>query len=195
MEDGSLAVYVVSDKTQPTDAVVTLTIETFQGKPVLTIQQHVSVDPLGSRAYIKLPLESLQKENVDLSQLFASAKLNVQGQDVSSNIIYFEPTKQIVLPPALIKTTLAKSEKGYTLTLTSPVLARSVLISFGGLDASSSDNYFDLLPGQPASVTITTTASEQELRRSLNTMSLSDAFVPGNKAAVIPAVPANPDWK
>ena len=195
VEDGSLAVYVVSDKTQPTDAVVTLTIETFQGKPVLTIQQHVSVDPLGSRAYIKLPLESLQKENVDLSQLFASAKLNVQGQDVSSNIIYLEPTKQIVLPPALIKTTLAKSEKGYTLTLTSPVLARSVLISFGGLDASSSDNYFDLLPGQPVSVTITTTASEQELRRSLNTMSLSDAFVPENKAAVIPAVPANPDWK
>jgi len=40
----------------------------------------------------------------------------------------------------------------------SPKIARSVYISFGDLDVESSDNYFDKFPGEPAAVTLRSSA-------------------------------------
>ena len=64
------------------------------------------------------------------------------------------------------------------LHLASPVLAKSVYISFGNLDAKPADNYFDLLPGQAIDLTITSAASLDELKASMKVISLTDAFAP-----------------
>jgi beta-mannosidase len=77
---------------------------------------------------------------------------------------------------------LAKSGDAYRLRLSSPVLARSVYISFGTLDASPSDNYFDLIPGQPVELTITSAAPLDQLRAQLKLVSLADAFTPPSAA-------------
>ncbi len=66
----------------------------------------------------------------------------------------------------------------YTLHLASPVLAKSVYISFGNLDAKLSDNYFDLLPGQAMDMSITSAASLEELKQNMRVISLTDAFAP-----------------
>ena len=102
--------------------------------------------------------------------------LTVAGSVVSSNLIYLAPTVEIHLPPAPLKTELAKNGDSYRLTVSSPVLARSVYISFGDLDAEVSDNYFDLLPGQTVEIAIRTAASEDALRSGLKVISLVDAF-------------------
>jgi beta-mannosidase len=60
--------------------------------------------------------------------------------------------------------------------LQSPQLARSVYISFGDLDVESSDNYFDLLPGERATVTLKSTATIEQLRGALKIISLTDTF-------------------
>ena len=73
---------------------------------------------------------------------------------------------------------LTKSGEAYRLRLSSPVLARSVYISFGTLDAFPSDNYFDLIPGQPVEITITSAAPLDQLRAQLKLISLADAFFP-----------------
>jgi beta-mannosidase len=86
------------------------------------------------------------------------------------------PTFEIHLPPAPLKTELAKGGDSYRLKVSSPVLARSVYISFGEVDAEVSDNYFDLLPGQTVEITIQSAASEDELRSGLKVVSLVDAF-------------------
>jgi beta-mannosidase len=49
-------------------------------------------------------------------------------------------------------------------------------VSFGDLDVQLSDNFFDLLPGQPVSVRLNTSASLDDLRSQLRTMSLTEAF-------------------
>ena len=66
----------------------------------------------------------------------------------------------------------------YTLHLASPVLAKSVYISFGNLDAKPADNYFDLLPGQAIDLPITSAASLDELNKNIRVISLTDAFAP-----------------
>ena len=58
------------------------------------------------------------------------------------------------------------------------MLARNVYVSFGDFDTQPADNYFDLLPGQPIDLAMTSAASLDELEKSLKVISLIDAFAP-----------------
>ena len=82
---------------------------------------------------------------------------------VSSNFA-FTATVEVHLPAAALKAELAKGSGGYRLKVSSPVLARSVYVSFGDVDAEVSDNYFDLLPGQAVKFPVKTAADEESLR-------------------------------
>jgi len=61
--------------------------------------------------------------------------------------------------------------------LQSEKLARNVAISFGDLDVQLSDNYFDLLPGEPVTIELKSSASLDQLRSALKLMSLTEAFL------------------
>jgi beta-mannosidase len=81
-----------------------------------------------------------------------------------------------------------KGKNAYTIRVTSPVLARSVYLSFGNLDVQVSDNYIDILPGETVEITATSTASLDALKAQLKVISLTDAFDQGTAAAVVTAV-------
>jgi beta-mannosidase len=53
-----------------------------------------------------------------------------------------------------------------------------VYISFGDLDGQTSDNYFDLLPGERVTVHVKSSSGEEQLRAALKVMSLTEAFGP-----------------
>jgi beta-mannosidase len=74
-----------------------------------------------------------------------------------------------------VERNLVKTPDGYALTLQSPALARSVYISFGDIDVQLSDNYFDLLPKESATVNIKAAVPLEQLRRALKIVSLTDA--------------------
>jgi beta-mannosidase len=137
-------------------------------------KQTVDVAPLASKVYLQLPIE--QAGVADRSNVFVAADLTSGASVISSNIIYLAPTVEVHLPPAPLKTELTKTSGGYKVRVTSPVLARDVYINFGELDADVSDNYFDLLPGQSAEVTIKTNVAEDALRGAMKVISLVDAF-------------------
>lgn len=194
VEDGSLAVYVVSDATAAKDMTLDLRILTLDGKVVREKRDAIKIDPLASKVYLKIPVEEVQK-NSDLGKVFAFASLTENGREVSSNIAYFVPTAQLNLPHAAIVPELSGTAGTYLLKLSSAGLARSVYVSFGDNDAEISDNYFDLLPNEPTELSIHSKAGLEELRAAMKIMSLADAF--SSKAAQSPlaSVPANPDWK
>jgi beta-mannosidase len=195
-ENGELAVYVVSDKTVPVTGELRLRVMTFDGKVVLEKKENVELTPLSSKIYMHaLVQELLIAQGIDASKVVAATELTVAGNVVSSNLIYLAPTVQIHLPAAAMKTELTKNRDTYYFKVSSPVLARSVYISFGQLDAEISDNYFDLLPGQTVELTIKTKADEDSLRSALKAISLVDAF--NSEVAAKPATTANladPNW-
>jgi len=85
---------------------------------------------------------------------FLVADLEVDGKNASRNLDFFEVSHNLELPVSpKVENHLTKTADGYALTLQSPVLARSVQISFGDLDVQVSDNYFDLLPKESVTVT------------------------------------------
>ncbi len=185
IENGSLAVYIVSDKTAPVDGELRLRILKFDGTVVREQKQSVHVTELSSAIYLQIPLTEFGN-TADSTQVFVAADFTANGAPVSKNLIYLAPTKLIQLPPAHIQTDITPADGGYRIRLTSPVLARSVYLSFGDLDASPSDNYFDLLPGEPVDITVKTQAQLDALRQKLAVVSLVDAFAPA------PAVPTAP---
>lgn len=177
LENGGLAVYIISDKTSPVSGDLRMRLMTFDGNVLIEKKQSVEVPPLSSKIYLELPIgDSPVAKGTDPTKVFVATELAVGGATLSSNVIYLVPTVQIHLPPAPLKAELVKSGDSYRLRISSPVLARSIYISFGELDADVSDNYFDLLPGEAAQVSIRTRTNEDSLRSALKVISLVDAF-------------------
>jgi len=175
-EDGILKTYIVSDKVQPVEGELHLRIVDFDGKVVKEATQPVSVPGLSSQVYLQWPMSDLSAS--DTAREVAVADLVVEGKSVSRNLIYLVPNKQVQLPAAHISAELTSGADGYHLKLSSPVLARSVYVTFGALSPELSDNYFDLFPGETLDVVVKSHDTLDALKANLQVMSLVDAFKP-----------------
>ena len=183
VEDGSFNVYVVSDKTASTAAQLRVRVMTLAGTTLSDNTQNVQIPELSSKVYLQRPLSEFANANsTDAATIFAVTDLLVDGKVVSSNILYLVPAKQIRLPEPGIATELSADGDSYRLHLISKALARSVYVSFGVADAQVSDNYFDLIPGQPVDITIHSKVGEDQLRQALKVVSLAEAFTPPGAA-------------
>jgi beta-mannosidase len=140
--------------------------------------QDVQVPAQSSAVYFALDEKELLA-NADPKKSFLVFDLAVGGQNVSRNLLFFDTMHNLDLPaPAHIETSLANTNGTVVVTLRSPVLARSVYLSFGDLDVETADNYFDLLPGESVTVKLKapSSVSLDQLKSSLQAVSLTDAF-------------------
>jgi beta-mannosidase len=176
LHDDQLDIYVVSDKQQPFSGKIRVRLLDFTGKTFLDQTQEIQVPALSSAIYLKLAKGDLAAK-ADLRRSFLVAELQVGGQRVSRNLVFFDVTHNLDLPVApKIESSLNKTDGGYSITLRTPALARNVYISFGDLDVQTSDNYFDLLPGEPVTITLKTSSTLDQVKSALKIMSLTEAF-------------------
>ena len=178
VKDGALAVSVISDETAPTTASLRVRILKFDGTVLSTQTQNITIPALSSKVYMEISTQPYTSVTADSADTVAAMDLTVGGKQVSSNLMYFVPTKDVHLPVAQIESHLSQANGMYQLRLSSNQLARSVYVSFGDNDVKFSDNYVDLLPGEPVTIAIRSTSSFAELQNSMKVMSLVDAFVP-----------------
>lgn len=182
VEDGELAVYVVSDKTSAQQADLTLRIMSADGTVIKQAQQAVDVPALAASVPLRIPLTDIvHDKNIRLDDLYAVAELRGKGSLLSSNVIALSEAHGVHLPKATIETQIEKNADGYKVVLRSPVLARSVYVSFGDLEVKTSDNYLDMVPGEPVAIRLETNASIDELKAALKVISLADAFEESSK--------------
>ena len=174
-ENGTLSVYVVSDKVQATDAELRLRVLDFEGKTLLDKKQAITVAELSSKVYLSAPRADLL-QGTDAQHAFAVVDLVQAGKVVSRNVVLFDHVRNLALPAASIQSEVAGGNGSYTLTLRSTVLARHVYASFGDEEAEISDNYFDLLPNEPVTLQVKSKAALEALRRSLRVRNITDAF-------------------
>jgi beta-mannosidase len=188
VEEGSVKVYIVSDKTEAQAATLRLRLMDFDGKVLLEEKQDVSVSPLTSKVYADWPfLKLTQAGATDTSRVFVVAELISGGATVSRNLTYLAPVKEVHLKPATLNVETAGGNGKIRIRVASPVLARSVYVSFGNLDVKVSDNYFDVLPGETVEVTVETKAGLEEVKSQMKVMSLTDAFAVNPQGATIGA--------
>ena len=189
VEDGALKVYIVSDKVNAEPATLRVRLMDFDGKLLLEETQTVDVAPLASKVYLDWPLKKLTDAGAaDTSRVFVVAELSAGGAQLSRNLVYLAPVKHVYLKPAHLKVEATGAKGSFKIRVSSPVLARSVYISFGNLDVQLSDNYFDLLPGETVEITAKSAGTLDALKSQLKVISLTDAFAAGDgQAATISA--------
>ncbi|MGC2056725.1 MAG: glycoside hydrolase family 2 protein [Candidatus Sulfotelmatobacter sp.] len=178
LHDDKVDVYVVSDKLQPLSGTIHMRLLDFSGNSLFEQTKEVQVPAQSSAIYFTVDKAALAAKG-DFHRTFLVFDLEVGGKKVSRNLIFFDVTHDLELPVApKIETTVNKTGGDYTVTLKSAKLARSVYLSFGDLDLHISDNYFDLLPGEPVTLTLKSAATLDQLRGAMKVVSLTEAFNP-----------------
>ena len=178
LHDSQLDVFVVSDKQQPTTGKLRIRLLDFSGKVFLDQTQEIQIPALSSASYLKLPQQGLAAK-AEPHGSFIVTDLEVGGQQVSRNLVFFDATRHLSLPTApKIESTISKTAAGYTLTLRSAQLARNVYVSFGDYDVQMFDNYVDLLPGEALTIPLKSASALDTLKQSMTVMSLTEAFQP-----------------
>jgi beta-mannosidase len=176
--DDQVDIYVVSDRLQPLSATLHTRLLDFSGKLLMDQTKDVQAPAQSSAIYLTLSNADLLAKG-DPRGNFLVVDLEAGGKRVSRNLVFFDVTHSLKLPlRPKIDADLSKTGPDYTITLRTSELARNVYISFGDLDVESSDNYFDLLPGEAMTVTLKSSAAIDQLKSSLKVVSLMDAFNP-----------------
>jgi len=176
LHDSKVDVYVVSDKLQPLSATVRARFLDFSGSVVLDQTKEIQILPQSSSIYLSFATADLSAK-ADPHRSFLAFDLEVAGKRVSRNLVFLDVMHNLDLPVTpKIDATLSKNGEAYTITLRSAKLARSIFLSFGDLNVQSSDNYFDLLPGEPVTIGLKSSATIDQLRNALKIMSLTEAF-------------------
>jgi beta-mannosidase len=176
LHDDKVDVYVVSDKLQPLSGTIHMHLLDFSGNSLLEQTKEVQVPAQSSAIYFTVDKAALSAKG-DPRRTFLVFDLEVAGKKVSRNLIFFDVTHDLELPVApKIETTFNQSGGDSTITLQSQKLARSVYLSFGDLDVQTSDNYFDLLPGEAVTIRLKSSATPEQVRGAMKVTSLTEAF-------------------
>jgi beta-mannosidase len=173
LHDDKVDVYVVSDKLQALSGTIHMRLMDFSGSVLMEQSKEAQVPAQSNAVYMTVDKAAWAAKG-DPHKSFLVLDFDVAGKRVSRNLIFFDVTHTLELPVApKIEATLNADS---TLTLKSSNLARSVYVSFGDLDVQSSDNYFDLLPGEAVTVQLKSAASVDRVRGAMRVISLMDAF-------------------
>jgi beta-mannosidase len=180
VEADNLNFYVVSDLTQPTKGLINVEVRDLEGNKLTSFRRDVVAAPLHSESYYNLPIKDLLNGR-EANSLMVYCEFIVNGKVISSNEYFFQPFKDLLLPPAQVNSVVAKIPDGYKVTLTTNKLAKSVYLSTN-TNGFFSDNYFDLLPDKLLEVEFRTRVNVplDEFRTQLRIRSLRDAFENGD---------------
>jgi beta-mannosidase len=187
VEANKLEFYVVSDKVEPTKAILNVELRDFEGNKLMGMSKDVLVAPLSSKSYLSVLVKDLLT-NRDAKNAFVYCELLVGDKVLSSNEYFLEPYKTLTVPPAKITSDVVRVRNGYKITVTSDKFAKAVYLSTK-TSGFFSDNYFDLLPGKPVELEFRTRVAVpvDDFRNQLKIRSMKDAFGPGE---VVPTTSA-----
>jgi beta-mannosidase len=144
---------------------------------------------LGGRKRVGLrPGESVRQKTLRLARLLARhgrdnlvlrIALDVDGRRVSEDSVFLTPPRFLALPKARTKITIRPSgPQGALVTFSSPVFQHRFAFDFPGIAHRSSDNYFELFPGEPKTVQVDFSRAQTvaRLQRALRHRSLADTY-------------------
>ena len=179
MHEGNLQFYVVSDRVKAVPAKIKVTLMSFDGATLKTLNRDVSIAPLASRSYFDVKVSELL-EGTDKKKAFVYAELLVNGKAVSSHDYFFAPFKELAITRPTITTQVvgAKERGKFVIKVSADKFAKAVYLAVPDHDGFFSDNFFNLGPGREMTVQFRsrTPISVEEFRKRLQARSVFDAF-------------------
>jgi beta-mannosidase len=160
LQKDTLEVYIANDLAKTVSGTVRVRTYDFEGK--VRYEASTPVADLSTTATTRVweqPLKTVLGGLKTNSAVVEIILLDPDGTTVRSRRLWYAASpKDLRLPSKPdIKLSVTGTERGFELTLKCDQLAKNVLLQTPA-DGFFSDNYFDLLPGQPRTVQFTTKA-------------------------------------
>lgn len=171
LEDGSIQVFIVSDKVKPESAGISLVIKDFEGNQHLLENKKVTVQPGVSELHFTIEPKTFA--HLDTKKMLLDARLSV-GDDTYANVYYWHPAKMLELPEPDYTCEVSSLGEQWLVALSSKVLIKSVYLEFEGVQGNFSDNFFDLLPWEEKQVLFP--KGDSENKPELKLMSIRDTY-------------------
>ncbi|WP_375194443.1 glycoside hydrolase family 2 protein [Sphingobium sp.] len=166
-ENGATEISLISDKAAPVAAHWRIRLIDVDGKDSIVKEGDATLAPLSATKIGDLTDDSLFG-SADKARTFAVAELLVDGRLASRALVSALPEKAMPLPdPGFAASWTTAPDGKPQLTVKASRLARGLWIGFGRVDASASDNYVDLLPGESVTVSISSNDSLAKLKAAL----------------------------
>lgn len=166
-------VYINSDSTAEVNGKLQIKLLNFSGKQLFFKELYVKVGSLSNEIFFTLPTADLLKGH-DKKYLVLSTVLTTNGKVISSNLLFFDRTKYLVLQKPDIFTKITGNGSVFEIELSANTLAKDVCLMLPGGEDGFSDNFFDLLPNEKVKIGLNTKLSAEELRNKLIVYSMVD---------------------
>ncbi|MEO0294154.1 MAG: glycoside hydrolase family 2 protein [candidate division WOR-3 bacterium] len=169
---GFLEVKVVSDLLKPFLGKLEMKIIDFKGKEKWKDLKEIKIEPNSCKSFFKEKETKLLKGINKKSSVFV-VSLTCKDKVFTTNLFYFLPPKDLILPKPKITKKIRSTKKGYEIELFSENLVKNVYLSFEG-EGFFSDNFFDLLPKEKKIVSFV--GKEKDFIKKLKIISLFDIY-------------------
>jgi beta-mannosidase len=186
IEDGMVRVYVVSDRPEPLECRVILTLVDFTGDVVWSDDHRVKIRENSSRCVFEADLDRFLRGRPK-SGVVLSAEALEENALLSENLLYFALPKELDLPaprfagrggansPASIAL-VTEDDDGYVISICAQSLVKNLYLSVDDHAGFFDDNFFDILPGSCVTVHFVTPERIDDFDASLTVMSLTDTY-------------------
>ncbi|MFS0723356.1 beta-mannosidase [Paenibacillus sp. 1P07SE] len=148
--EGKVGIHLITDSLSELEGAVKLRLYDFDGTQLKEEIHEAAVESNGARHIVSLAVDELLA-GADASRTVLVAELWQGLQLLDRKEHYFVPGKELALQPAHIEIVEEAGGDGPRYTLSTDVLAKQVWLS-SEAEGIFSDNYFDLLPGHPVTV-------------------------------------------
>jgi beta-mannosidase len=189
--DGTTKVYVSSDRMDACDADVTWWLTDASGKQVSddTLRLHVPAGTSNTVAATLSLKDQISQHGAD--NLILWLELSQNGQPVSKNMVTFVKPKFLKLVDPEIQAGTNGGGDTYQVTLNAQHAALWTWLDVQDADATYSDNFVDLRPGDPVTIQVKLARplTADEFGRRLRVRSLFDTYDPNAPAPIAVQAP------
>ncbi|MBU1097550.1 MAG: glycoside hydrolase family 2 protein [Bacteroidetes bacterium] len=175
LTDESLNISVVSDNLKNINAMLNVTALDFQGNKFFEQSYPVQINGNSSAEYLKLNRQEIIN-NHDETRLVILTQLKSQNKLLCEDIFYTKSIAELELEKADIKIEASKIIDGYELKLISDKLVKNLFLSSKIINGFFEENYFDLLPGRPATVKFITGEMAEDIIPKIKLLSVIDTY-------------------
>jgi beta-mannosidase len=141
-----MSIQIISDYLNTLRANLIVEVFTLEGKMVSSTMFDLTIPANSSGKYMVLPMKTLLK-GIKPNQVFARLRLVNESGELARNLHYFVAPKVLKLMTPEINFEYNPDEK--SLTISAKHLVKGLHLFTEDGTARFSDNYFDLLPGEP----------------------------------------------
>ncbi|NHN31321.1 beta-mannosidase [Paenibacillus agricola] len=168
----SLDVWVVNDRVESYRGEVKLTVYDFTGNEIYTTLLAAEVPSNGA-----IKLGSLTEAEVLQGRAAEEVvvRLTAVGWEAPDNLYYLRDQKDLRMPATALQVEVDADEQSVTITAQGS-LARMVKLDLPQGNIRFSDNFFDLLPGEQATVRISDPLGKKVALAELRVSALNDVF-------------------